>query len=297
MHSGFFALLDDIAALMDDVAAMTKVAGKKTAGILGDDLAVNAEKAVGFSSSRELPVLWAITKGSFLNKLLILPAAFALSAFAPWAIEPILVLGGAYLSYEGVEKVVHYARPSRHAHRSEEVPNEAQRIRSAVTVDFILSVEIVILALGQVMEADLPNRISIASALLATVGVYGLVALLVRMDDAGMALMKRPSRGVQRLGMLMVAALPWVIKTLGVVGTVALLLVSGGIFHHHLPGVHEAMHAWPGLLSASEPTASSGVTLHSVCATIGHGVMPMSSLFPNGLWRTEALAGRWHPEG
>ena len=251
MHSGFFALLDDIAALMDDVAAMTKVAGKKTAGILGDDLAVNAEKAVGFSSSRELPVLWAITKGSFLNKLLILPAAFALSAFAPWAIEPILVLGGAYLSYEGVEKVVHYARPSRHAHRSEEVPNESQRIRSAVTVDFILSVEIVILALGQVMEADLPVQIASVSliALLATVGVYGLVALLVRMDDAGMALMRRPSLGVQRLGMLMVAALPWVIKTLGVVGTVALLLVSGGIFHHHLPGVHEAMHAWPGLVT------------------------------------------------
>ena len=251
MPSGFFALLDDIASLMDDVAVMTKVAGKKTAGILGDDLAVNAEKAVGFSSSRELPVLWAITKGSFLNKLLILPGAFALSAFAPWAIEPILVLGGAYLSYEGVEKVVHYVRPSRHAHRSEVVPNEAQRIRSAVTVDFILSVEIVILALGQVMEADLPVQIASVSliAMLATVGVYGVVALLVRMDDAGMALMQRPSRGVQRLGTLMVAAFPWVIKTLGVVGTVALLLVSGGIFHHHLPGVHEAMHAWPGLVT------------------------------------------------
>ena len=251
MPSGFFALLDDIASLMDDVAVMTKVAGKKTAGILGDDLAVNAEKAVGFSSSRELPVLWAITKGSFLNKLLILPGAFALSAFAPWAIEPILVLGGAYLSYEGVEKVVHYVRPSRHAHRSEVVPNEAQRIRSAVTVDFILSVEIVILALGQVMEADLPVQIASVSliAMLATVGVYGVVALLVRMDDAGMALMKRPSRAMQRLGMLMVAALPKVIKTLGVVGTVALLLVSGGIFHHHLSGVHEAMHAWPGLVT------------------------------------------------
>ena len=251
MPSGFFALLDDIAAMMDDVAVMTKAAGKKTAGILGDDLAVNAEKAVGFSSSRELPVLWAITKGSFLNKLLILPAAFALSAFAPWMIEPILVLGGAYLSFEGVEKVVHYVRPSQHAHRSEEVPNEAQRIRSAVMVDFILSVEIVILALGQVMEADLPVQIASVSiiALLATVGVYGVVALLVRMDDAGMALMKRPSQAAQRLGMLMVAALPWVIKTMGVVGTVALLLVSGGIFHHHLPGVHEAMHAWPGLVT------------------------------------------------
>ena len=251
MPSGFFALLDDIAAMMDDVAVMTKVAGKKTAGILGDDLAVNAEKAVGFSSSRELPVLWAITKGSFLNKLLILPAAFALSAFAPWVIEPILVLGGAYLSYEGVEKVVHYARPSHHAQKSDDAPDEAQRIRSAVMVDFILSVEIVILALGQVMEATLPVQIASVSiiALLATVGVYGLVALLVRMDDAGMALMKRSSQGVQRLGMRMVEALPWVIKTLGVVGTVALLLVSGGIFHHHLPRAHEAMHALPNLLT------------------------------------------------
>lgn len=251
MPSGFFALLDDIAALMDDVAIMTKVAGKKTAGILGDDLAVNAEKAVGFSSSRELPVLWAITKGSFLNKLLILPAAFALSAFAPWVIEPILVLGGAYLSFEGVEKVVHYARPSHHGHQSEDAPDEARRIRSAVTVDFILSVEIVILALGQVMEAELPVQIVAVSiiALIATIGVYGLVALLVRMDDAGMALMKRPSSGVQRVGRFLVAALPWVIKTLGVVGTVALLLVSGGIFHHHLPGIHEAMHAWPALLT------------------------------------------------
>jgi len=251
MPSGFFALLDDIAALMDDVAVMTKVAGKKTAGILGDDLAVNAEKAVGFSSSRELPVLWAITKGSFLNKLFILPAAFALSAFAPWVIEPILVLGGAYLSFEGVEKVVHYARPSRHAHQSEVAPDEARRIRSAVTVDFILSVEIVILALGQVMEAELPVQIAAVSiiALLATIGVYGLVALLVRMDDAGMELMKRPSPAVQRVGRFLVAALPWVIKTLGVVGTLALLLVSGGIFHHHLPGIHQAMHALPALLT------------------------------------------------
>ena len=168
MPSGFFALLDDIAVLMDDVAVATKVAGKKTAG--GDDLPANAEKA-GFACP-VMFVLWAITKGSFLNKLLILPAAFALSAFAPWAIEPILVLGGAYLSYEGVEKVVHYARPSRHAHMSEEVPNEAQRIRSAVMVDFILSVEIVIaLALGQGCNAASPNRIRLAHCVACRVGI------------------------------------------------------------------------------------------------------------------------------
>ena len=252
MASGFFALLDDIAALMDDVAAMTKVAGKKTAGILGDDLAVNAEKAVGFSSSRELPVLWAITKGSFLNKLIILPAAFALSAFAPWVIEPILLLGGGYLAFEGVEKVVHYARPSRKGHHDLKAgPSEAERIRSAIVVDFILSVEIVILALGQVMDAVLVVQIISVTliALLATVGVYGMVALLVRMDDAGLALMKRDAHAAQKLGALMVAALPWTIKGLSFVGTVALLLVSGGIFHHHLPGIPAFIHAWPTLVA------------------------------------------------
>ena len=246
MPSGFFALLDDIALLMDDVAAMTKVAGKKTAGILGDDLAVNAEKAVGFSSTRELPVLWAITRGSFLNKAIILPLAFGLSAWAPWVIEPILILGGAYLSFEGVEKLVHYVRPSRSHHKAEEGPSEQQRIRSAVMVDFILSVEIVILALGQVMEAEMVVQILAVSliALLATVGVYGIVALLVRMDDAGLALMQREAAWAQKLGGFMVAALPWTIKGLGAIGTIALLLVSGGIFHHHIPGVHPVVKTW-----------------------------------------------------
>ena len=246
MPSGFFALLDDIALLMDDVAAMTKVAGKKTAGILGDDLAVNAEKAVGFSSARELPVLWAITRGSFLNKAIILPLAFGLSAWAPWVIEPILILGGAYLSFEGVEKLVHYVRPSRSHHKAEEGPSEQQRIRSAVMVDFILSVEIVILALGQVMEAEMVVQILAVSliALLATVGVYGIVALLVRMDDAGLALMQREAAWAQKLGGFMVAALPWTIKGLGAIGTIALLLVSGGIFHHHIPGVHAVVKTW-----------------------------------------------------
>lgn len=262
MPGGFFALLDDIGLLMDDVAAMTKVAGKKTAGILGDDLAVNAEKAVGFSASRELPVLWAITKGSFLNKLIILPVAFALSAWASWLIEPILVAGGLYLSYEGVEKVVHYIRPSR-THHDTKGPSEAERIRSAVTVDFILSVEIVILALGQVLEASLAVQAVVVSiiAVLATVGVYGLVALLVRMDDAGLALMKREGRVVKRLGLLLVSALPWVIKALGAIGTVALLLVSGGIFHHHLPWVHDALHAWPSMLSDLVLGATGGLVV------------------------------------
>ena len=274
MPSGFFALLDDIALLMDDVAAMTKVAGKKTAGILGDDLAVNAEKAVGFSSARELPVLWAITRGSFLNKAIILPLAFGLSAWAPWIIEPILILGGAYLSYEGVEKLVHYVRPSRSHHKAEEGPSEQQRIRSAVTVDFILSVEIVILALGQVMEAEMVVQILAVSliALLATVGVYGIVALLVRMDDAGLALMQREAAWAQKLGGFMVAALPWTIKGLGAIGTIALLLVSGGIFHHHIPGVHAVVKTWWSL-AADACLGLAGGTFVLGAVNLGKGVV------------------------
>ena len=252
MPSGIFALLDDVALLMDDVAVMTKVAGKKTAGILGDDLAVNAEKATGFAASRELPVLWAITKGSFLNKLIILPVAFAMSAWAPWAIEPILIAGGLFLAFEGAEKVAHVAlHRGASQHSSQDRPPEKERIRSAVVVDFILSVEIVVIALGEVMDAALEVQIAAvtAIALLATIGVYGVVALLVRMDDAGLALLKRSSTFARRLGRFLVAALPVVIKVLSVVGTVALLLVSGGIFHHHVPGIHDLLHNVPALLA------------------------------------------------
>ena len=249
MPSGIFALLDDVAMLMDDVAVMTKVAGKKTAGILGDDLAVNAEKATGFAASRELPVLWAITKGSFLNKLVILPLAFALSAFAPWVIEPILIAGGLFLAYEGVEKVIHVTFHRETTQTSSKLrPPEKERIRSAILVDFILSVEIVVIALGEVMEAALTVQIAAVSliALLATVGVYGVVALLVRMDDAGLSLMRRSSAFAQNLGRILVAALPVVIKVLSFLGTAALLLVSGGIFHHHIPGLHHVLPSWPG---------------------------------------------------
>lgn len=250
MPSGFFALLDDLALIMDDVASMTKVAGKKTAGILGDDLAVNAEKAVGFPASRELPVLWAITKGSFLNKLIILPLAFLLSAFAGWLIQPILMLGGVYLAYEGMEKVVHMVRPHGAHHAAPiERPDEKARIRSAVVVDFILSVEIIIIALSQVVDSPLSVQIAVVSiiALVATVGVYGLVALIVRMDDAGLALAEREEAWAQTLGSGMVRALPILIRIIGHVGTVALLLVAGGIFHH-IEAVHHVFEGWPGLL-------------------------------------------------
>src|SRR5690606_15704375 len=187
MASGIFAILDDIAALLDDVAMMSKVAAKKTAGILGDDLAVNAEKASGFASTREIPVLWAITKGSFLNKLIILPIAFLLSAFLPWAVTIILVLGGLYLAYEGAEKIYEFLFPHEHSQESLVAENlseaeimaiEKERVKSAIVTDFILSVEIVIIALGTVVTETLTKQILVVSiiAIVATVGVYGIVA-------------------------------------------------------------------------------------------------------------------------
>ncbi len=196
--TGFFAILDDISALMDDVAVMTKLATKKTAGVLGDDLAVGAEKASSFRASRELPVLWAITKGSFLNKLIILPFAFLLTAFAPQYIVPILLIGGVYLCYEGVEKIIHsiFHKKDEKVHQvevsSEEdlLRIEKAKIKSTVITDFILSLEIIMIALGTVKEEILSKQIIVVSiiAVLATIGVYGLVALMVRMDDAGMSL-------------------------------------------------------------------------------------------------------------
>lgn len=252
MASGFFAILDDIAALMDDVAVSSKIATRKTAGILGDDLAVNAEKATGFLSSRELPVLWAITKGSFLNKVIILPIVFLLNFFLPDAIKWILILGGFYLAYEGVEKIVEYFFHKKHDHETavEEVAEEGadaekSKIKSAVTTDFILSIEIVIIALGSVLDKSLTIQIVTVSvvAILATVGVYGLVALIVRMDDTGYKLIKHSNnKGIlNAIGQFLVKLLPLIIKFLAVIGTLALLLVSGGIFVHNIEYFHHIL--------------------------------------------------------
>lgn len=257
MASGFFAILDDITALMDDVAVTAKLATRKTAGILGDDLAVNAEKATGFLSSRELPVLWAITKGSFVNKLIIVPIALLLNAFLPVAIKIALILGGIYLAYEGVEKIIEYFfhRPKA-AHEVIDVVKqdsddaEKTKVKSAITTDFILSVEIVIIALGSVLEESLTIQILTVSvvALLATIGVYGIVAIIVRMDDAGYKLIKSSGdKGIfAALGHLLVKSLPLIIRILSVVGTIALILVSGGIFVHNIEFLH---HLWPNMQS------------------------------------------------
>ena len=263
MASGFFALLDDIAAIMDDVAVMSKIAAKKTAGILGDDLAVNAEKASGFVSSRELPILWAITKGSLLNKVIILPIAFLLSAFLPLAVVVILVLGGLYLAYEGAEKIYEYFFPheiSKHEisieplNEEEILAFEKEKTKSAIVTDFILSVEIVIIALGTVIRKPISSQIMVVSviALIATVGVYGIVALIVRMDEAGLRLIKMSTSErsfTKTLGTILVQALPKVIKSLSVIGTIALLLVAGGIFAHEIPFLHNLIPQIPSIIT------------------------------------------------
>ena len=255
--------MDDIAALLDDVAAMSKVAAKKTAGILGDDLAVNAEKASGFASSRELPVLWAITKGSFINKLIILPIAFLLSAFLPWAVTVILILGGIYLAFEGAEKIYEFFFPHAHSDESlveenlteaEILAIEKQRVNAAIVTDFILSIEIVIIALGTVVEETLTTQIIVVSiiAIVATVGVYGIVALIVRMDEVGFKLIKKSKSEnsfLKKMGTVLVQALPKVIKALSIIGTIALLLVAGGIFVHYIDFFHHFLPQLPSILT------------------------------------------------
>lgn len=287
MASGFFAILDDIASLMDDVAATSKIATHKTAGILGDDLAVNAEKATGFVSSRELPVLWAITKGSFLNKLIIIPIALLLNAFLPVAVKGILILGGFYLAYEGVEKIVEYLFHRKHAGHEKQAAAaeenaataEKTKVRSAVITDFILSIEIVIIALSTVLEKSLTIQVLTvsATAVLATIGVYGIVALIVRMDDAGYKLIKRSgNKGfLAKAGTLLVKALPLLIKFLAVVGTLALILVSGGIFVHNIEALHHILPELPSFIRE----AAAGLLAGVIALGLITGVKKLVSLF------------------
>jgi len=260
MSVGFFAVFDDIAMLLDDAAAMSKVAAKKTAAVLGDDLAVGAQKASGFSASRELPVLWAITKGSFKNKLIILPFAFLLSAYVPWIIVPILMIGGLYLAFEGAEKIYEYFVPHPNKKPKFDAQNteafleyEAKKVKGAILTDFILSIEIIIIALNTVLLESLPIQIIVVTliAVLATIGVYGFVALLVRMDDVGFKMIAYSNKKgiINTLGNILVQALPRVITFLTVVGTLAMLLVAGGIFVHHIEALHHFLQVLPNLLA------------------------------------------------
>jgi len=261
--TSLLALIDDIATLLDDVAVLTKVAAKKTAGVLGDDLALNAEQVSGVRAERELPVVWAVFKGSALNKLIMVPIALALSAFAPWTITPLLMLGGAFLCYEGFEKIAHrFLHPAaedeeEHVERLKAVADEQvdmvafekKRIRGAIRTDAILSAEIIVIVLGTVKDVDLATRIVVLSVLAAaiTVGVYGLVAGIVKLDDLGMHLIDKQGESnrirFQRwFGAWILRFAPKFMKTLSVVGTAAMFLVGGGILVHSIPAVADFLH-------------------------------------------------------
>jgi hypothetical protein len=251
--TSLLTLLDDIATLLDDISVMGKVAAKKTAGVLGDDLSLNAQQVSGVKANRELPVVWGVAKGSFLNKLILVPLALIISTFAPWLITPLLMIGGAYLCYEGVEKVLHSlqhdkqqnspeARQQRLDKLSKQDPRdfEKKKIKGAVRTDFILSAEIVAITLGIVSEAPLLNQVLILSgiAILVTIGVYGIVAGIVKIDDVGFWLRDKSSRVAQALGAVLLAAAPVLMKVLTVVGTLAMFLVGGGIIVHGLAPLH-----------------------------------------------------------
>lgn len=257
--SSLFALIDDIATLLDDVSVMTKVAAKKTAGVLGDDLALNANQVSGVNADRELPVVWAVFKGSFVNKLVLVPAALLISAFMPWLIVPLLLLGGAFLCFEGAEKLVH-----RFLHRPDEdqaqhralieaisdpsvdlVRFEKDKIMGAVRTDFILSAEIIVISLGAVADKSLSVQIGVLSAIavLMTVGVYGLVAGIVKLDDAGLYLNARRSGAVSGAGRFLLWLAPKLMRFLSIAGTAAMFLVGGGILTHNVPLLHHAVEA------------------------------------------------------
>ena len=266
MATSLLTLLDDLASLLDDVAAMTKVATQKTAGVLGDDLALNAEQVTGVNPDRELPVVWAVMKGSAKNKLILVPAALAISAVAHWLITPILMLGGAYLCFEGFEKLVHQ-KAKHDALAAGPVVDlaafEQEKIAGAIRTDFVLSAEIVVITLGTVADAPFGQQVAVlvAIAVLMTVGVSGLVAGIVKLDDAGLALSTRAGAASRALGMLLVRATPYLMKALTIAGTVAMFLVGGGILAHGLPPVGhlvDALAARQGLVGTLGPAALNG---------------------------------------
>jgi len=262
--SSLLLLIDDIAAVLDDVAVMTKVAAKKTAGVLGDDLALNAEQVAGVRAERELPVVWAVAKGSFINKAILVPAALLISAFIPWLITPLLMIGGAYLCYEGVEKLAHKLLHTDAEEKAEHNALEAalhnphvnmaeyekEKIKGAIRTDFVLSAEIIVITLGAIAQAAFITQVAavIAVAIIMTVGVYGFVALIVKLDDMGLHLLQKQGQGAwlnaqHKLGKGLLLTAPVLMKVLAVAGTVAMFLVGGGILAHGLPFMHGLVHS------------------------------------------------------
>lgn len=303
--SSLLVLIDDIAAVLDDVSLMTRVAAKKTAGVLGDDLAVNAEKVTGVQADRELPVVWAVARGSFVNKLILVPAALLVSFFAPWLITPALMLGGLYLCFEGFEKVAHRFLHSPADDEAEHeallvrladpavdmVAYEKNKIRGAVRTDFILSAEIIVLTLGIVAEADFLTRVLTLTgiAVIMTVGVYGLVAAIVKLDDLGLFLFQRSGEGsgarlARWFGQRLIDFAPLLMKALGVIGTLAMFMVGGGILLHGIPALGHGVDAFAGALPA--PLAAVTPTLVGVLLGLVAGGLVVAAV--EGLKRARA---------
>ena len=283
MASSLLALIDDIASILDDVALLTKVAAKKTSGVLGDDLALNAQQVSGVNADRELPVVWAVAKGSFINKAILVPAAIAISYFAPWLVTPLLMVGGAFLCFEGFEKLAHkflHSKAEDAAHQEEllnaivdtnkdMVALEKDKIKGAIRTDFILSAEIIAITLGTVQSSPLTTQIAVLTgiAILMTVGVYGLVAGIVKLDDLGLHLTAQHRAGSYKhnLGRGILWFAPYMMKTLSVVGTAAMFLVGGGILTHGFPVIH---HWVDGFTSGQYSLLTSLITL-STDAVVG----------------------------
>lgn len=301
--AGLLALLDDITLVLDDVAVMTKVATKKTAGVLGDDLALNAEQVSGVRAERELPVVWAVAKGSFVNKLILVPAALAISAIAPWAILPLLMMGGIYLCFEGFEKCLHKVLHSNNdiaqAHNKQLaavadssvnlIEFERDKIRGAIRTDFILSAEIIVIALGTVKDASFALQASVVStvALLVTVGVYSLVAGIVKLDDAGIYLIENSDNSTlkNRFGKLILALAPKLMKTLSVIGTAAMFMVGGGIIAHGIPWLHHLQETLSQYLTQHSALLSwLGETLFTAFIGVATGALALAIVFPVSAW-------------
>lgn len=295
--SSLLLLIDDIAAVLDDVSLMTKMAAKKTAGVLGDDLALNAQQVSGVRAEREIPVVWAVAKGSFLNKLILVPAALAISAFAPWLVTPLLMLGGAYLCFEGFEKLAHKFLHSKaedqaeHAELIDAVANpavdlvafEKDKIKGAVRTDFILSAEIIAITLGTVADAPLMQQVIVLSgiAIVMTVGVYGLVAGIVKLDDLGLWLTQKPGQMAKSIGGVILRAAPYMMKALSVIGTAAMFMVGGGILTHGVPAAHhwiESVSQSTGGFSVIMPTLLNAVAGIIAGAVVLVGVMAFSKV-------------------
>lgn len=281
--ASLFTLLDDITAVLDDVALMTKMAAKKTAGVVGDDLALNANQVTGVSADRELPIIWAVAKGSLVNKLILIPLALLLSVFLPGLITPLLMIGGAYLCFEGVEKLLHkFLHKNEHAeaaHASDEIVDEKTKISGAIRTDFILSAEIIIIALGVVSEYDVLTKCLVMAAIGIgmTVLVYGVVGIIVKIDDFGMRLMGKGGAAAG-IGKGLIAFMPWFMRALSIIGTIAMFLVGGGLIAHNFGPLHHFLHAhhWDAGLAGNLANLIIGVVAGAIVCAV---VLPLMKAF------------------